>query len=56
MTTTDLWDTLRRITQHLGVIEDELYDRAIERDELASAVGDIVKTLEDLMEHVEEVA
>jgi hypothetical protein len=36
------------------MIEEELYDRAIERDDLAAQVGDLAKTLEDLMERVVE--
>ena len=52
MTTDDLWQTLRRVTQQLGVIEDEVYDRAIERDDIGAQVGDLTRTLEDLMERL----
>ena len=52
MTTDDLWQTLRRVTQQLGTIEDELLDRVVARDDLAAQVGDLSRTLEDLMERV----
>jgi hypothetical protein len=54
MTTDDTWDAIRRVAQRLGVIEDELLDRAIPRDDLAAQVGDLAQTLEALMERVAE--
>jgi hypothetical protein len=53
MTTTDLWDTLRRVCQQLSVIEDELLDGRVECDDVAAQIGDLSQTLEDLMERLE---